>query len=76
MVKVLLEYGANLNYKNPRNKDKTPITLAFSKKKNNTNLNIKDNDGETPLFNAQYVNNAEIFNLLVENGAKLNIRNK
>lgn len=43
---------------------------------NGADVNVQDNEDNTPLLNAIQTNNLKIVKLLLENGAKVNVRNR
>ncbi|MBR2208302.1 MAG: ankyrin repeat domain-containing protein [Synergistaceae bacterium] len=84
IVKTLIDFGANVNYKD--NIGWTALTLATSYGKNpkivttlldsGANVNVKDNDNDTVLINAVHYNdNIEIIKLLLQSGADVNAKN-
>ena len=52
----------------------TDIKKLISKK--NTNINIQDNDGDTPLHIAVFMCNSDICEILLDNNANFNIKDK
>jgi len=81
IVKLLIEYGIDVNAKDSRGK--TAIFAIQSKKmaqlliNNGANINIRETgSGRTILFNFIRRGNLDLVELLIENGADINIKNK
>ena len=82
-VKLLIDAGANVNYKNLSGK--TPLHIAVSKSedicvrhllKAGSDPNIADDDGNSPLWIAVSENNIKIAPLLLAYGGNVNFCNK
>ncbi|WP_342273918.1 ankyrin repeat domain-containing protein [Spiroplasma endosymbiont of Phycita roborella] len=82
LVEILVESGANINYQNPKNENKTPWELAIIEKKNKIakylinkiEVDKKNKNGQTPLHLAVRYKNKDIVKFLLENNANLNIK--
>ncbi len=81
---ILLQHGADINKKSngiaplhfaanvPHGEN--PIFLKYLLAKG-ADVNIRDFQGSTPLFVANFADNKEVIDLLIQNGADVNIRN-
>ena len=80
ITKILMENGADINAKN--NIGETSFLMAcyvenlgvvklFLEKNGNSNINIVDNDGCSPLIGAASVGNYDIMVVLIKNGANV-----
>lgn len=75
-IELLLNYKANVNYKNKNGQTLLFIKGIYPEKallllNNDVNPNIIDNEGKSALF---YHNNIEIIDLLLKNGADPNVQ--
>ena len=84
IVKILIDFGADVNVQN--NNGWTALTFAASYSKNpqvvttllnfGANVNAKDKDNDTVLINAVHYNeNIEIIKILLQSGAYVNAKN-
>ena len=88
LIKLLVENGANLM---KAKKDDGLVSIHFAASNNDVHLldyilsqadntkrisNITNNEGWTPAHFAGFLNNFDSLNLLIENGAELNEKNK
>ena len=82
IVKVLLEFGADVNYKTEEgitalgrasvSGDSKSVRLLLE---HGADVNVRDNEGWTPLMIASNLGNKEVVKVLLEAGADVNIKN-
>jgi ankyrin repeat protein len=82
-AEILIDGGADLNYKNNDGSTALHTAVAFGKTEvaeilidAGTDLNIKNNDGSTALHTAAFFCNVEIVEALLEKDADKTIKNK
>lgn len=84
-AKILLEYGADVNYVNPVGVGETPLYKAASRGRNDlcelfiekgANINMEDKLGQTPLMIAAEGGYWEIVQMFLDSGADANSTNK
>lgn len=82
-AEILIDGGADLNYKNNDGSTALHTAIAFSKTEvakilidAGADLNLKNNDGSTPLHTATFFCNTDIVETLLENGADKTLRNE
>jgi len=82
-AKILINAGADINYKNSDGSTALHTAIAFIKTKvakilidAGIDLNIKNNDGSTALHTAAFFCNVEIVEALLEKGADKTLKNK
>jgi ankyrin repeat protein len=82
-AEILINGGADLNYKNNDGSTALHTAVAFGKTEvaeilidAGTDLNLKNNDGSTALHTAAFFCNVEIVKALLEKGVDKNIKNK
>lgn len=82
IIDTLLDAGADINKPNKNDSSYTPLTLSLNGKinvlkhliKKGANIECKDAINRTPIFHAAIHGNYEAANVLIESGAKLNIK--
>jgi len=81
-AQILIDAGAELNYKNEDGSTALHTAIAFSRSEiaemlidAGTDLNIKNNDGSTALHTAAFFCNAAIVETLLEKGADKTLKN-
>jgi len=82
-AEILIDGGADLNYKNDDGSTALHTAIAFGKTDvaeilldAGTDLDIKNNDGSTALHTAAFFCNVEIVEALLEEGADKTLKNK
>jgi ankyrin repeat protein len=81
-AEILIDAGADINYKNEDGSTALHTAIAFGRTEiaiilidAGTDLNIKNNDGSTALHTAAFFCNVEIVEALLEKGADKTIKN-
>ncbi|MCW8850135.1 MAG: ankyrin repeat domain-containing protein [Melioribacteraceae bacterium] len=81
-AKILIEAGADLNYKNMDGSSALLTAIVFGKEKvvkilidSGADLNIKSSDGSTPLHTASFFAEVDIVKALLEKGADKSLTN-
>ena len=82
-AKILIEAGADLDYKNADGSTALHTAIAFDRTEvakllmdSGADLNCKNNDGSTPLHTAAFFCRPEIVEALLEKGADKTLKNK
>ncbi|NOU98879.1 ankyrin repeat domain-containing protein [Paenibacillus planticolens] len=86
LVRFLLEHGARLDVRNPLLSAMRPFVHSNFEKENveivkmlieaGSNVNDKDDQGNTPLSTAAMYNQKELVQYLIDHGAQVNAKNK
>jgi len=82
VAEILIEGGADINYKNEDGSTALHTAIAFGKTEvaeilidAGIDLNIKNNDGSTALHTAAFFCNVEVLEALLENGVDKSLKN-
>ncbi|MGK7944874.1 MAG: ankyrin repeat domain-containing protein [Microcystaceae cyanobacterium] len=85
IIEVLIDQGADVNYKYGRSNYQTPLHLALSSNQseiielliqNGANINAQDKNGQTPLHLASQSNNLDKIEVLIQSGADINAQDR